>query len=235
MLVITLGFSQFGLGATSWSNLEPAFAVKFGWDKSDTIFWGDLSTSVLILGAMIGALLMAKLVHKHGKLRILVVTNMLMILGVSICLTGSITAIIFGRFIWGFCFGVFSVVCSKYVNEICPVELKGTFGALNQTMLVAGSTVPSGLSLYYPRVIDQTMKDDFIVTQYWRVIWLAPILISLMQLFFLRFCFYHETPIYLKSCKREAELRQVLDFFYTPAEAERRYIDLSKSDELSNS
>ena len=131
VLTITLGFAQFGLGTTSWSNLEPAFAIMFGWTVEETEFWGDVSTSSSILGAMIGALLMSKVVDKFGKYRLLIGNNCLLILSILVCMTGNIYAIVVGRCIWGFCFGVFSVVCSKYVNEICPVELKGPFGGLS--------------------------------------------------------------------------------------------------------
>lgn len=123
---------------------------------------------------------MSKIVHKYGKFKLMINTNALMIFSVLVCMTGNIYAIIAGRAVWGFCFGVFSVVCSKYVNEICPVELKGPFGGLNQTMLVTGANIPSAMALYYPRTFDAGMKDDFAVTQYWRIIWLAPIAIAVL-------------------------------------------------------
>ena len=102
--------------------------------------------------------------HRFSKFNLLICNNIVLIIAVLVCLTGNIYAIVVGRYIWGICFGVFTVVCSKYVNEICPIELKGPFGGFNQAMNVFGGTVPSGLALYYPRVITESMKDDFIVT-----------------------------------------------------------------------
>ena len=59
VLTVTLGFAQYGFGFTSWSNLEPAFEIYFGWNESETKFWGDLNTSIIVLGGMSGSLIMA--------------------------------------------------------------------------------------------------------------------------------------------------------------------------------
>lgn len=60
VLVVTLGWAQYGFGFTSWSNLEPAFQVYFGWSEGETKFWGDMNTSVTVLGGMTGSLIMAR-------------------------------------------------------------------------------------------------------------------------------------------------------------------------------
>ena len=43
----------------AWTNVEPAFAVYFGWSESETKFWGDMMTSVVFLGLMTGSSIMA--------------------------------------------------------------------------------------------------------------------------------------------------------------------------------
>ena len=68
---------------------------------------------------------------KYGKLNIMLAMNALIVASIGICMTGNIPAICVGRFFWGITFGVFTVVCAKYNNEICPIEYKGPFGALS--------------------------------------------------------------------------------------------------------
>ena len=58
-LVVTLGWFQLGYGYISWTNLEPAFSVYFGWNESETKFWGDVNTSVLVLGTWTGSVIMS--------------------------------------------------------------------------------------------------------------------------------------------------------------------------------
>lgn len=95
--------------------------------------------------------------HRFSKFNLLIFNNIMLISAVLLCLTGNIYAIVFGRYVWGTCFGIFSVVCAKYVNEFCPIELKGPYGATNQFMNVVGGTIPSGLALFYPREITDEM------------------------------------------------------------------------------
>ena len=59
VLTVTLGWFQFGFGTISWTNVEPAFAVYFGWSEDETKFWGDVMTSVIVMGTMTGSLIMA--------------------------------------------------------------------------------------------------------------------------------------------------------------------------------
>ena len=131
VLTVTLGWAQYGFGFTSWSNVEPAFQIYFGWSESETKFWGDVSTSVIVLGGMTGSLIMAKHMQKFSKFNLIIYNNILLVCAVLSCLSGNIYAMVLGRYIQGTAIGIFSVVGAKYVNEFCPIELKGPFGALN--------------------------------------------------------------------------------------------------------
>ena len=84
-----------------------------------------------MLGAAIGALSCSKLLS-IGKLRLIYLLNLTLCIGVGISLVGQyVWLMCIGRFIWGIAFGAFSVACAKFANEICPVELYGSFGAIN--------------------------------------------------------------------------------------------------------
>ena len=155
---------------------------------------------------MTGSLLMANIMHRFSKFNLLIFTNILLVCAVLACLTGNIVFLVIGRYVWGTSYGIFSVVCAKYVNEFCPIEVKGHFGACNQFMNVLGGILPSALALHYPREITVEMRDSFEVQWYWRIIWSTPILISILQVTFLMCCYRHETPIYLKEKGREEEL-----------------------------
>ena len=148
---------------------------------------------------MTGSLIMAKHMQRFSKFNLIIYNNILLVSAVLSCLSGNIYAMVLGRYIQGTAIGIFSVVGAKYVNEFCPIELKGPFGALNQFMNVFGGTWPSGLALYYPREITVEMRDDFDVVWYWRIIWSVPILMAIVQVTLLMVFYRHETPIYLKQ------------------------------------
>ena len=61
-------------------------------------------------------------------------TNLILCIGVGISLISAEEETLFytlciGRFIWGLAVGTFNVISAKFVNEISPIEYKGSFGA----------------------------------------------------------------------------------------------------------
>ena len=128
-----------------------------------------------------------------------------------------------GRFIWGISFGAFSVVCAKYVNEIVPIELSGSFGAINQMSLTFGIALPSTMALAYPPDIKETGETgDFYVEQYWRVIWCLPLFCAVLQVALMGTCFRFESPVYLHEQGREEELLTVMKKYYIGSEVRKR-------------
>ena len=79
---------------------------------------------------MAGAIGCEPFIVKVGKLRLIMIMNLVLIFGVGLSMINTIWVICIGRFIWGSAFGAFSVICAKMNNEICPIELKGPFGAI---------------------------------------------------------------------------------------------------------
>lgn len=112
----------------------------------------------------------------YGKWRMILLSNLLIVIGISICLIDNVYAIAFGRFIWGMAAGAFTVFCPKYVSEATPVELKGPLGAFLQLMCTFGIVIPAAMGLQIPEDLktNPEYEDQFIVTNYWRVVWAVP-------------------------------------------------------------
>ena len=56
-------------------------------------------------------------------------TNLFLVIGVSLTLINQFWVLCLGRFIYGISAGAFSVFCPKYIAETSPVEIKGPAGA----------------------------------------------------------------------------------------------------------
>ena len=147
-------------------------------------------------GAAVGAIGCGPLM-KYGKLKVIHMMNALMLIGIALCMIDILPVIYVGRFIWGFSFGCFSAVCPKYNNEICPIEYRGPFGAISQLMLTFGNCIPSTMALGIPITCTAADKEDFMITGYWRVIWLVPAVIAVLHSLLIMFCFNHESPVWL--------------------------------------
>jgi len=151
-----------------------------------------------MLGSAIGALSCVRLLS-IGKLRLIYLLNLTLCIGVSISLgSQNVWLLCIGRLIWGYALGAFTVACAKFVNEICPIELYGSFGAMNQVISCLGSCLPNTLALAYPVSFEDLDKNDYYVQIYWHYIWSLPLLVSALQIVLLSTCFNHETPLYLK-------------------------------------
>jgi len=113
-------------------------------------------------------------------------------------MVNNIYVIAFGRFFWGICAGSYTVFCPKFLNEYLPLEIKGSFGAINQLMLTVGIMLPSLMSLAIPGdpVADLLVNpDNFYVTGYWRVIWLVGAFLVLVQMALLATVYNYESPV----------------------------------------
>lgn len=99
----------------------------------------------------------------------------------------------------GIAAGAFTVFCPKYINDITPIELTGPLGGINQFMCTFGIMVVGVLSLPIPAGIatdidDRSYEDQFLVSQYWRLITLLPALFSFLQIVLLMTCFRQDSP-----------------------------------------
>ena len=131
----------------------------------------------------------------------------------------NIYVIAVGRFFWGICAGSFTVMCPKFLNEYLPIELKGSFGAINQLMCTTGIMLPSVMSLAIPANPVTDLKehpDNFMVTGYWRVIWLAGASLIFVQMIFLSTSFNYETPVDMKTSGDHDKLIELMRKMYKP-------------------
>lgn len=175
--------------------------------------WDTVQQSVNLFGAIIGSLSCATLLN-HGKFKLIMLVNGLLTISIGVCMVENMYVIFVGRFLWGLTQGAFPVICAKYNNEICPVEFKGPFGAISQLMLTFGVMLPSSMALAIPSPPSPEDRNTFVVAQYWRLIWLTPVFVAIVQVCLMKLVFNHETPVFLHQKGRDRELEQVLGKFY---------------------
>ena len=192
-----------------------------GWDKDEAQKWSVIITVITNCGAMTGALFSGAFT-KYGKMKMILVLDVILLAVIGICMINDIVVIAFGRFFWGLCAGSLSVMCPKYLNEFLPIEKKGTYGALNQLMCTIGIMFPSCMSLAIPRdpVADIKVKpDDFLITGYWRLIWLAAAAFTIVQMLLLIFVFNYESPVDLLKSGQDDKLEELFMKMYGTDEA----------------
>ena len=69
-------------------------------------------------------------------------------------------------------------------------------------------------------------KEDWYVYFYWRIIWLAPLVIAIIQTILLLTCYNHETPVHLLERGETKKLGKVMRKIYQTKEIDSRTASL---------
>ncbi len=118
----------------------------------------DLTTSLLPVGGMIGALFLAPwLVNLVGRRAFLLFSSPLFMVGGGLMMVcwwitdsspaASLSVLVIGRFLCGVGVGGASVVSPMYVSEISPVRFRGAFGSMVQFGVTAGILVVQAIGV----------------------------------------------------------------------------------------
>ncbi|MDT4939498.1 MAG: hypothetical protein QOG80_3169 [Pseudonocardiales bacterium] len=162
-----------------------------------TSFDKELLTSILLIGAAIGALLAGRIADKIGRRPTVLGTAVVFVAGVLLAASApGFGVLVAARVVIGLAVGSASMVVPLYIGEIVPPRIRGALVSFNQLAITVGILV-SYLSDY-----------GLASTQNWRLMFgLAAIPAILM---FTGMLFQHESPHWLVAQGREAEARAVL-------------------------
>ena len=95
--------------------------------------------SVVLIGAMAGALMSGILADKFGRKRLIIATSVIFIVGsVFSGFAINVSLLITGRVIIGLAIGVASFTVPLYIAEISPKKIRGALVSLNQLAITIG-------------------------------------------------------------------------------------------------
>src|ERR1700691_2059685 len=160
-------------------------------------FQEELITSLLLVGAVVGALLAGRVADLIGRRLTVLITAAVFVVGVLLAaFTPTYPVLLVARVIIGLAVGSASMVVPLYIGEVVPPRVRGGLVSLNQLAITSGI-----LSSY---LIDYGLSG----TGNWRLMFgLAAIPAALL---FIGMLFQHESPHWLIRQGREDDARQVL-------------------------
>lgn len=156
--------------------------------------------------AILGSIISCEIAERTGRLKSFHLANILNIIGCVLCALGwkfnLITLYLIGRCMKGLVLGMFAFVVPLYstfytVREMVPLEHTGLFGAFTQVMNTFGNLCGAGLSTY----LGEFVTEDLLF-----IIFLIPIVFSLIQTCLILKFYNFESPSYLwiNNLKKEA-------------------------------
>jgi sugar porter (SP) family MFS transporter len=162
-----------------------------------TSFDKELLTSILLIGALIGALAAGKIADRIGRRPTVLGTAALFVAGVMLAaFSPSYGVLVAARVVIGLAVGSASMVVPLYIGEVVPPRIRGALVSFNQL------AITSGILASY--LVDYGLASS----QNWRLMFgLAAIPAILM---FTGMVFQRESPHWLIAQGREDEARQVL-------------------------
>jgi SP family galactose:H+ symporter-like MFS transporter len=157
----------------------------------------EVTTSAVLVGAVIGALIGGPLADQLGRRRVIIGAAVVFLVGTLICVVAQLIALfIAGRIIVGVAIGVASFAVPLYLSEIAPSRVRGTMVSLNQLAVVSGILVSYGVDYL------------FASTQNWRAMFAVGVIPGLILLIGLLFT--PDSPRWLLRRHREEQARAVL-------------------------
>lgn len=164
--------------------------------------------SVLLLGAIPGALLAGRVADRIGRRWLLAGLGVLFFVGVVIAaLAGGFWSLMVGRFVMGFSVGAVSAALPTYLGEMAPAQIRGRILTLNQLMITIG--------LLASYIVNWAFAD----AGDWRLMfWMAGIPAVLLVVACI---FLPESPVWLIANGRADEARRMLEAVSVPGGADR--------------
>jgi len=184
-------------------------------------FQQELVTSLLLVGAAVGALFAGRIADRIGRRPTVLGTAVVFVLGVMLAaFTPTFPVLLVARVIIGLAVGSASMVVPLYIGESAPPSIRGGLVSLNQL------AITSGILVSY--LADYWLSD----TQNWRLMFgLAAIPAVLL---FVGMLFQTESPHWLVMRGRDADARRVLSRLRAPGEIEPEIAEVHRVTEMEH-
>eukprot|EP01083_Nonionella_stella_P090400 252562_1 len=170
------------------ANAAQSFINEYLWEFVNAMF---------PIGALFGAAFSGKISDKFGRRKVMIAGAIINIVSSLITATSyHYTQLLIGRFITGIAAGAATVVCSAYINEIAPDNLRGAMGASLQ------------LTITIAIVVSELFGKIWLKDPLWRYGCAVGAFLCAIQLSLI--CTLLESPKWLMAQNRRHEAIQVL-------------------------
>lgn len=163
--------------------------TKFGWDTETATLYNTIISSAAIFGVVAGSLSGGKFITK-GRRLCLIIFNFFAAIAVGITMVLDLKAIIVGRFLFGFCCGVFSVAGPKMLDETVPIHLSSSFGTATNSFMSGGIMI----ALLFGAILPE--DDDYVgqmEDKNWRILYGFPFICQALTILLLLIVFKEES------------------------------------------
>lgn len=199
------------MGVFNTCQRNVAHTLNWG-DKTDTYI--SINNAVMPIGGILGSLLAGPISNKLGRKIANVITAFTFIVACGLNVVPHISAFCIARFISGIGSGLALSICPIFSNlylvaELAPIEISGILGSFVQLQITLGIFISYSMGTPLPiSDLSSSMND------WWIVMFLLPIPISILQILLICFAYPVETPKWLVHKGRTEQASKVLERVY---------------------
>ena len=235
--VITLGSFIFGYGTVYFNSLTVMIYKQYKYhnvnyiDNRDT--FNSIVTTMVILGAFVGSFSISPLLS-FGMRSCMLFVDLIIIIGAAINLIFNFWALLMGRLLVGWGCGAFTVIAPIMINEISPTSLSGMLGSIVQIQFTFGFLIAYafGLHVPYQTKSDGTENLEIYTSEIWKLIFVFPGIVALLQMLLLLTIYKDDTPTYYRQKEDNEKFSSTLSKIYVEYDSENK---LYESEERSES
>ena len=189
--------------------LHAQYVNKGHYVMKDEEWFNSIISSLVPIGAIIGAPLGGPLAS-IGRRQAILITSILFTIGCILTLIFNFFCLLIGRFIIGLWVGAYTSISPMFISEIAPKSISGPLGTSNQLMAMVGVTIAYLLGFKVP------VQDDpgALTTGIWRLIFLLPGVVTLIQFLLMLFVFTYDSPYYYESQRDKINYRATITKIY---------------------
>lgn len=177
-------------------------------DFALTSFQQGSVVSILLLGAVIGALTCGNLADRYGRRPILAALGIVFFIGIgAAAVAPGYWTVVFGRVVMGLAVGGVSATVPTYLGEMAPAQLRGRMLSLNQLFITFG--------LLTSYLVNWALAG----AEAWRAMFGVGLVPAV--LLFLAVLWLPESPTWLVRNSRMEQARKVVDKVAEPGDADQ--------------
>lgn len=176
----------------------------------------EIIVSIVVAGALLGALVSGRLADYFGRRKLLMLTAVVFMIGTLMSsLAPSPGWLIWGRLVLGLAIGVSSYVVPLFISEVAPAKYRGTLVLVNAIMITGGEAIAF--------LVDYALAP----TESWRTMFGVAIIPAIAL--FIGMLFAPETPRWLVLKGLTDKARKILAKTRPASEVDAELADIKRT------
>ncbi len=215
---LLLGSAICGYSIGIYSACHRVFREKNGWteDGTDDKFWNSLLTTLMPLGAAIGAILSSPVIKFGRRIAVLIGDVCAIVSALAMINVGSLTSVCVGRFVLGIGVGLLSSAVPLYINELLPRGLTGALGSCHQLLMTGAIFVASVVGILLKKgLAKENVGERF---EYCGWVLAGTGFLGALQMIIVHFGFEFDSPTFYMEKEDRATAREAVETIYADPE-----------------